>query len=277
MKKLVLILLTMILCLGLFVGCSSTPMQKQINQTWGDYEFYTYNVLDTKQSNVVVGAYTVKVERIDNETVTFGARTLENLIGTKITAVLTMINGDNFESLSVFNNKSIPKASYKKTNIKNENGELVTTTSYCEYTAKELEYVFNDVTTKINLPKHSKSPYYDNESIYQFIRSLPLSQKVSFPFKSKLWGENTLANLTVSSSNSVILKDIPILPGKEGEEKSGINAYIVSIARKLDFNATGVTIQAFYAKESINGIPTPLVKIVQDNLAYVLVSATTTK
>jgi len=265
MKKILTILIIVGILSVSLAGCS-TPIESTISSAWKAYENYTYEV---KDDSGIVGTLNYSSERFDNQTLTLGGTTYENMSGTKIWYDLVINNSTDKVSAEVYYTTSPYRPFYSYKEILNKGISTVIT---AKYSGNDYKYTINiDGTEKSDELSVKKMTYYDNEMVYYIIRSTDLTSKnYSFTINVPSPQENKVQSRTVSRMSS-----------EDEESIMGSTIKCYKMQMSANEKITGSSYQLYYAVNPLTAdgqsIVKPLVKFVEGEFTYTLTALTTVK
>lgn len=292
MKKISLILIIIVvMALGLsFSGCSSSaPVQRLLSDAspWLHSSPYVetsdFDVTrKDAQGNVVDnGKYVVIVEKFVNSDVVVGEETLTNFSGYVATSNLAMNNGDTQYSKVAFSTNIELKASYFESVIDGATTKQQASNDSKKYTYKTSTGGEYSKEQTVKHKKFDSAPYIEKTMLYLITRCLP-NNNGNFSFSVIDTTKNGLKSVTTTRTANT-LEDISFNGGL-------VACRAFNLSENVDSPGKGTPYKCYLATKKIDGTTiledsdlslkgnkNAIIKIVENNMEYVLTSITNTK
>ena len=258
-KYIVAVILIAVLAMTALSGCNNKVVPTNQYAKYERYEYDAFTYTDNGESKI--GTMVMSVSISLGETVNWGADVpsaycLESFNGFKVKYTLTLDNGDSIDSVAYFRNNSTfqPAVAHKVVSI--NSGSVVRNESIYsrfDYSKRNVMYYYNVNGIEQDAIKCGRSTCVDNESVYMFLRTYPMTSSVSLSVKVPDTTSGTARNISISKGSNTKVKSS--YSGKQLE----YDAYCMTIS--LNDKMNGISYYAYYSVDNIDYNDASLIEV----------------
>lgn len=290
MKKLLVAIVCLLLCVSLFAACNTIPTVKTLEFHSNRVESFTFDVrkitdkVALTYSEENLGSMTMTTTIYNAADITIGDILLENATGALTETTLSMLNGDSVVKKAFYTTKFNTRYSYDERTV---NGKYTKTCYDYRDGAKITVFEKDETGTIVQTANFSASIpdlFADDAMLYAMIGCSKVTADKDYlsafnlSYQSFQIDVGSFVNMTAAVGGS-FSATVPY------SKADAIETYGINIVKNNSNNLNGIPLVAFYGKKSITlgeesnavEVEHPLIRINEGELTYVLTGLSATK